>query len=177
MADVETQQAAAPPVNPATVAAHLDTAWRIVGAEQVRREGLERTASSIATFSSVVISLSVALGVKLANVAGAFGPVLYGIALAALLASVGAALWVLLPRPYDTLGLSYVERFPSWSEITKPTMNVQGETIRGLVATVRSSQERNQANAGRVFWALVLLMIGVSLLAVEAVMLAIIQYQ
>jgi len=56
-------------------------------------------------------------------------------------------------------------------------MNVQGETIRGLVATVRSSQERNQANAGRVFWALVLLMIGVSLLAVEAVMLAIIQYQ
>jgi len=106
MADVETQQAAAPPVNPATVAAHLDTAWRIVGAEQVRREGLERKASSIATFSSVVISLSVALGVKLANVAGAFGPVLYGIALAALLASVGAALWVLLPRPYDTLGLS-----------------------------------------------------------------------
>lgn len=158
--------------NPETVSVLLDTAWRLAAAEQTRREGLERKASSVATFASVVVSLTAALGVKLANIAGTWGPIVYAFALGLLLASVGSSLWVLLPRPYVSFGNEYVEALGKRPRVTAPPDQVQGEAVNGLSATILSARKINDRNATRVFVALVFLSLGLCLLAIEAAALA-----
>jgi hypothetical protein len=54
--------ALAPEANPETVEALLDTTWRVVAAEGARTDALDRKASSLATFASLVLSLSGVLG-------------------------------------------------------------------------------------------------------------------
>jgi len=51
--------------NPATVEALLDTTWRMVAAETARTDGLDRKAATLATFASLLASLTATLGGQL----------------------------------------------------------------------------------------------------------------
>ena len=46
--------AVSPQPNPETVAALLDTAWRVAGAEISRTDALDRKAATLATFASLL---------------------------------------------------------------------------------------------------------------------------
>lgn len=93
--------AIAPEINPQTVEALLDTTWRMAEGEGGRTDGLDRKASSVATFSSLVLSLTATLGGRLLEAfshAWAFGLYLFG--LVALIASVVCAVRALFPEEH-----------------------------------------------------------------------------
>jgi hypothetical protein len=163
-----------PRPNPETVSALLDTTWRLISAETARTEALDRKASAIAGFASLVVSLTATLGIRsLERVDGLWSLGVFLLALLTLVLSVGLAVTALLPREYLTLGIAYVRRFPKWSEIVKPPEQVRGETMRGLVEAISGERDANAAKTRLVRGALVLLLVGLVLVAVEASTLAI----
>jgi hypothetical protein len=166
--------AAAPQPNPDTVQALLDTTWRLAEAEATRTESLDRKAATLATFASLLVSLTATLGIRfLELVDGLWSVLVFLAALAALVASVGLAVRALFPREYLTLGMEYLRRFPTWSEILKPPEQVRGETMRGLVAAIGRERRANAVKAQSVRWAFVCLAVGLALIAIEAATLAI----
>lgn len=54
----------APHPNPQTVEALLDTTWRVADAEAARTDALDRKASTLATFASLLASLTATLGAR-----------------------------------------------------------------------------------------------------------------
>ena len=50
---------------------------------------------------------------------------------------------VLLPREYLALGIDYLRRFPTWSEVLTPPEQVRGETMRGLVEAIARERVAN----------------------------------
>lgn len=169
-------QAEAPPAgaNPETVQALLETTWRVVDAEARRREGLDRKATSLATFAALILSVTSTLGARfLERLNEGWALTLFLASLASLIATIALAVFVLLPRGRPTLGLAYLERFPSWAEITKAPEQVRGETMSGLVATLESLRAQNERDARRLFAAFVLLFLGLALVSVEAAVSAI----
>ncbi len=53
-----------PQPNPETVEALLDTTWRVAGIESERTDALDRKAAAVATFASVLATLTATLGVR-----------------------------------------------------------------------------------------------------------------
>jgi hypothetical protein len=53
-----------PQPNPETVAALLDTTWRIVESETARTDALDRKAATVATFASLIVTLTATLGLR-----------------------------------------------------------------------------------------------------------------
>ncbi len=53
-----------PQPNPETVEALLDTTWRMVASEAARTDALDRNASTVATFASLVATLTATLGLR-----------------------------------------------------------------------------------------------------------------
>jgi len=156
--------------NPATVEALLDTTWRAASAEASRTDGLDRKAATLATFASLLVSLAATLGVRLAaGEVWAFA--LFCSGLLALVLAVGLAVRALLPREHVTLSTAYLEQFPTWAEIRKSRAQVQGETMRALVSAVAHERELNDRKAEQVRSAFVFLVVGLVLLAAEAVTL------
>lgn len=164
---------ARPQPNPATVEALLDTTWRIAGAEATRTDGLDRKAATLATFASLLASLTAALGTRFVEqVDEWWGFVLFVSGLAALVGSVAFAVWALFPREYLTLGMAYLQRFPTWSEILKPPEQVRGDAMRGLIEAIARERDANEVKARAVKRGFGLLGIGLLLIAVEASTLA-----
>jgi hypothetical protein len=164
--------AIAPEINPHTVEALLDTTWRMADGEADRTDGLDRKASSVATFSSLVLSLTATLGGRLLEAfsnAWAFG--VYVLGLVALIGSVGCAVRALFPKEHNTLAMAYLERFPKWLEIRKPPEQVRGETMGGLVEGIARERRINEAKAHSVRWAFGLLLIGLGFVVIEAAIL------
>lgn len=162
----------APPPNPETVEVLLDTTWRMAAAETARTDALDRKAATVATFSSLLASLTATLGVSFvaaADATWALGLFLLGLAL--LVASVALAARALLPAEYLTLGTAYLERFPTWREILKPPEQVRGETMRGLVEAIARERDLNDRKAERVRRALLALTLGLVLISLEAAIL------
>jgi hypothetical protein len=174
------QPAAVPRREPdrATVEALLETTWRLVDAERARREGINQKASSLATFASLVLSLTATLGAEfLERLDEAWALSLYLVSLVALAGTIAVAIFVLLPRGRVTLGMAYIESFPTWSEITKPPEQVRGETMRGLVAALAHDRALNERDARRVFAAFLMLFVGLTLVAAEAAISAIAEFE
>jgi len=157
-----------PEPNPETVAALLDTTWRMVAAEDSRTESLDRKAATLATFSSLVLSLVATLGVAQPadDLAWAF-PVFVG-ALVALALAIVASVRVLLPKEHITLGMAYLERFPKWSEILKAPEQVRGETMAGLIEAIALERVINRQKAHGVRRGFLLLLAGLALVAAHA---------
>jgi hypothetical protein len=88
-------------------------------------------------------------------------------------AKVVVAITALFPREYRTLGIAYLERFPTWSEIRKSPTEVQGTAMRGMIEAVALEREANDAKAEAVKWSFKLLFGGLVLIAAEAATLAI----
>lgn len=160
-------------MNPETVEALLDTTWRVFDAETARTESLDRKAATLATFASLLTSLTVTLGTRfLAELEGFGALIVFWLALLALVISVGLAVFALFPREYLTLGIAYLRRFPTWSEIRKTPEAVRGETMRGLIQAIARERDANDRKAQLVKSAFVFLLIGLLLIAGEAATLA-----
>jgi hypothetical protein len=143
-------------------------------AEAARTESLDRKAATLATFASLLVSLTATLGVRFLELVGEVWSVaVFLAALGALVLSVGLAVRALFPREYLTLGMEYVRRFPTWAEILKTPEQVRGETMRGLVSAIGRERRSNAVKAQSVRWAFVALAVGLALIAVEAATLAV----
>jgi hypothetical protein len=160
--------------NAATLEILLETMWRVVDAEAARHDRIEGKATALASFASLVLSLTATLGTQLLEtLAEVWAFVLYVLGLGSLAASVGVAIVVLLPRARVGFAAAHLRRFPQWSEITKPPEQVRGETLQGLVAMLDSERALNHRNARLVFAAFVLLFAGLVLVTIEAVAVAV----
>jgi hypothetical protein len=166
--------AVSPAPNPETVVALLDTTWRVADEESGRTDGLDRKATSIATFASVVVSLSATLGTRfLTELDEAWALGVYVVGVGLLVGAVVAAARVLLPREHLILGIGYLQRFPMWSEVLKPAEQVRGETMKGLVEAIAREREINRRKALHVRHALVLLLAGLAVIVLEALILGV----
>ena len=115
-------------------------------AEQARTESLDRKAATLASFVSLIVPVSAALGARF--VADSMWLLaLFAVELAFLTGAAGFALWVLLPKEHVGLGMSYLERFPNWSEIRKDPAQVQGEAMAGLIEAIAKERVINGAKA------------------------------
>ena len=159
--------------NPATVEALLDTTWRMVDAEAARTDSLDRKAATLATFASLLVSLTATLGGRFTGgFEGAWSFGLFCAGLLALVSSVALAVRALLPREQLTLGMQYLERFPSWAEIRKPAAQVRGETMRTLLRVVARERDLNTRKARQIRVAFRLLFAGLVLLVADAATLS-----
>jgi hypothetical protein len=162
-----------PAPNPQTVAALLDTTWRMSSFEADRTESLDRKASTLAAFASVVVSLVATLGTRFVErFAEAWAVGLFLAALAFLVLAAGTAIIVLLPEEQLTLTMDYLGSLPRWSEILKPPEMVQGETMRTLIGAIALERALNGRKTRSVRWASRLLVVGILLVSVEAGILA-----
>ena len=66
------------------------------------------------------------------------------------------------------LGVAYLERFTKWSEILKARVQVQGETMAGLIEAIALERQVNRAKARGVRWAFIALLIGLAITAADA---------
>ena len=159
--------------NPATVEALLDTTWRAASAEASRTDGLDRKAATLATFASLLVSLSTALEVgPTGAVDEIWGLILFCSGLMALVLAVDLAVSALLPGEHLNRGIAYLEQFPMWSEIRKPQAQVRGETMRTLIKAIARERGLNDRKAALIRSAFLLLFVGLVLLAVQAATLA-----
>jgi hypothetical protein len=158
-----------PRINPETVEVLLDTTWRTASAETARTDALDRKAATLATFASLLTSLTATLGFRfLETTATLWAAAIFSLGLLALVLSVALAVVALLPREYLALGMAYLERFPTWSEIRKEPEDVRGDTMRGLIAAVAREREANDQKVKVVRYGLVSLLLGLVLIAGEA---------
>jgi hypothetical protein len=154
---------------PETVEALLDTTWRVTAAESARTEALDRKAATLATFASLVLSLSAALGGRLVTPhEAAWIFALFALGLFFLVAATALSVWVLLPKEHLMLGVAYLEGFTEWAEVLKPRVQVQGETTAGLVAALALERRTNRGKARAVRWAFVALLAGLATTAADA---------
>jgi hypothetical protein len=155
-----------------TVAVLLDTTWRVAQNERDQTNSLDGKATSLATFASVVLSLTAGLRRGLLPDPGDPAELsLFAASIAALVVAIGLAVVVLLPKEHLTLGMPYLERFPTWSELFKHRTQVQGETIRGLVVALASERQRNVTKARNVRSGFIALFVGLLLVAAQSVLL------
>ncbi len=139
-----------PQPNPDTVQTLLDTTWRLTEAEAARTDALDRKAATIATFASVLATLTATLGIRFVERLDTWWAlVTFVLGLVPLVASVGLAILALMPREYVTLGMAYIRRLPTWSEILKQPEQVRGETMRGLVEAIAIERSLNKRRSGR----------------------------
>jgi hypothetical protein len=161
--------AVAPEPVPETVEALLDTTWRVTAAESARTEALDRKASTLATFASLVLSLSATLGGRfVAGHQAAWVFALFALGLFFLVAATALSVWVLLPKEHLMLGVAYLDGFTKLPETVKPRVQVQGETMAGLVAAIALERRGNRGKARGVRWAFVSLLAGLAISAAGA---------
>lgn len=123
--------------NSQTVGTLFDIAWRIADTEASTTDSLDRKAATLATFSSLLTSLTSTLGVRLVGDARTtWALVLFLAVLLALVAAAAFSVQALLPREHVSFSMTYVSRLPLWPTILKTPEEIRGEAIRGLVDTV-----------------------------------------
>lgn len=163
-----------PQPNPETVEALLDTTWRLAGAETARTDALDRKAATVASFVSLVAALTATVGLGFVNKFETWwGLGVFLAGLAALLGSVVSAIRALWPREYLTLGIAYLNRFPTWQEIRKTPEQVRGETMRTLVEAIARERSTTNEKLRWLRWSFKLLLVGLAIVAAESATLAV----
>jgi len=89
-----------------------------------------------------------------------------------LVLSVGLGVVALFPREYFSLGIAYLRRFPTWSEVRKRPAQVRGDTLRTLAKAVSQERDANEHKARWVRLSFVLLLAGLVLISAEGATLA-----
>jgi hypothetical protein len=142
----------------------------MASAEAVRTDALDRKAASLATFASLVLSLTAATGGRLTRAAAHDGWLFlsYTSGLAALATAVGIAVAVLFPKEQLTLGIAFLRRFTTWSESLRSPEDVRGETMAGLIEAIARERVLNRQKTFMVRAALLLLLAGLASIAVDA---------
>lgn len=163
----------APQPNPETVEALLDATWRLAAAEAARTDAVDRKASSLATFASLVAALTATLGIQFVKELDAvWALALFLAGLGSLVMSVGLAALVLRPREYVSLGIEYLKRFATWREILKPPEQARGEMMATLVEAIARERDVNVGKIVLVKRSLAFLIAGLLFIAIEAATLA-----
>jgi hypothetical protein len=158
-----------PQPNPETVEALLDTTWRLADAEAARTDALDRKAATVATFASVLGTLTATLGIRFVErLESWWALTFFVLGLALFVASVGLAIRALLPREYVTLGMEYIRKLPTWSRILQEPSQVRGEAMRGLVEAIAIERRLNEKKVRSIRWSLFLLFAGLVLVSAEA---------
>jgi hypothetical protein len=159
---------------PETVEAIHDIAWRAADAEGSRTEELDRKAATLATFASLLTTLTATLGIRLIETFASWWAVgLHIAALTALGAAVVESVRALEPKEYLALGSAFLERLPAWSVILEPPEHIRGETVRGLIVSIARERRANDAKADRITSAFRFLLLGLGLLIAAATTLGI----
>jgi hypothetical protein len=163
-----------PQPNPETVAALLDITWRLADAEAARTHALDRKAATVATFASVLATLTATLGIRFVERIDTVGALLlFLLGLVPFVVSVGLAISALMPREYLMLGMEYIRRLPTWSKILERPEQVRGEAMRGLVEAIAVERHTNGTKVRSIRWSLRLLFTGLVLVALEAATLGV----
>jgi hypothetical protein len=165
-----------PRPDPETVAALLDTGWRVAEAEAGRTDSLDRKTATLASFASILVSIA---AISAASVGNAELPahgqlaVVIGLigAITLLTGAVVVAVFALLPEEHTGLGLAFIEGLPTWREVRKPPDAVKGEALWGVVEMVGRERRINGRKTRLVRLALILLLSGVLLIALEGLTL------
>ncbi len=166
--------AVSPQPNPETVAALLDTAWRVSDAEIARTDALDRRAATLATFASLLTTLTATLGTQFVERIGdTWATAVYCAGLGALALSVALAVKALLPREFVTLGTRSLRRLQAWSQLVRTPSEIRGEVLASVIASVAREREANAGRARTVRRALLLLVAGLALIVAEAATLAV----
>ena len=164
----------APTLNPRTVEVLLDTTWRVAQQEDARSESLDRKATVLVTFISVVaaIAASAGVGAFVGRANGWWLNALAMVSLSALSAAALLAVQVLRPKEHLALGMAYIERFATSAELRRPPEQVQGEIIQTLAGAMARERELNAVKTRIVRRAYLLLVAALLLLVLESVILA-----
>jgi len=165
-----------PRPDPETVSALLDTGWRVAEAEAGRTDSLDRKTATLASFSSILVSIA---AISAASVGDAELPargqlaVVVGLigAITLLTSAVVVSVIALLPQEHTGLGTGFVEGLPTWREVRKPPETVKGEALRGVVKMVNRERRINDRKTRLVRAALALLLSGVVLIALDGLTL------
>ena len=165
-----------PRPDPETVAALLDTGWRVAEAEAGRTDSLDRKTATLASFASILVSIA---AISAASVADAELPARGHVAVVAVLigaislltSAVVVAVVALLPQEHTGLAAAYVDGLPLWREVRKRPEIVQGEALQGVVKMVGRERGINDRKTRLVRVALVLLLSGVVLIALDGLTL------
>lgn len=165
-----------PRIDPDTVAALLDTAWRVAQTESQRTDSLDRKTATLASFASILVSIAVISAGSLADTSlpslGRVAIVTVLVAAIVLLTSaVAVSVIALLPREHTGLGTSYVRDLPMWRQVRKGHVTAKGEALLGVVTAVVQERRINDHKTRLVRLALALLLTGVVLIAAEGLTL------
>jgi len=162
-----------PRPDPETVAAIHDIVWRVASVENERTQGLDRKAAALATFASLLTSLTATLGLRFVDMYATWWALgLFVSALVFLALSVWKAVEALLPEEYRSLGSAYLERLPTWAVVRSRPEDVHGEAIEGVVASIARERKTNDTKADRMRLAFSFLLVGLGLIVIEAATLA-----
>jgi hypothetical protein len=74
-------------------------------------------------------------------------------------------LGILWPRPYDTIAMKEIERYPYPEFVTQPKAMIQGRTMHGLITALASERARNARKVYWLKWAYGLLIVGLALVS------------
>lgn len=167
-----------PRLDPETVSALLDTGWRVADAEAARTDSLDRKTATLASFASILVSIA-AIGAASVGTVELSDPgqvTVVGLlicAIALLTGAVVVAVVALLPQEYTGLGVAFVEGLATWREVRKRSEVVKGDALRGIVRAVLNEREVNDRKTRLVRIALLLLLSGVVLIALDGLTLVV----
>ena len=163
-----------PEPNPETVAALLDTTWRLTDAEAARTDALDRKAATIATFASLLSALTATVGLGFVNtLENWWAFALFASGIAALTGSLACAVRMLWPVEYISLGTPYIRRFTTWDNVLKSPAEVRGETMESLIEVIARERSASDRKTRWLRLSLALLVAGLTLISSEGVILGI----
>src|SRR5206468_776367 len=110
--------------------------------------GIDRKAATLATFVSLLATLTATLRLRFVGAFAAWWSlVLFATALTVLVGSVIVAARALQPTEYVGLDSAYLDRLASWRQIRRQPHQVQGEAMIGLVRAVAQERTSNDRKA------------------------------
>ena len=164
----------APEPNPETVAALLDTTWRLTDAEAARTDALDRKAATVATFASLLSALTATVGLGFVNTLESWWAfALFTSGIVSLTGSLVCAVRMLWPVEYISLRTPTIRRFTTWDTILKSPADVRGDTMKSLVEVIARERSVNDRKTQWLRLSLALLVAGLTLISTEGVILGI----
>ena len=136
-----------------TVETLLDDVREQLKAEDAREQSFNTRAGGLAGFVGIIVAVTTGLGKialdsDLSCAAGVAAAITFTLTMGALLAAIGmVVLKVLVPQESSAISMKTIERYPTWSYISKEQVMVQGEIMRGWINALAQDRQRNSSKA------------------------------
>jgi hypothetical protein len=163
-------------INDQTVSVLLDSVRSLLSEQEDRANSLSVRAGGITGFAGIILTLTGVAAKSGHTLQGSLRGAVAAMSVGALvflaLAVVVAVFGVLVPSSAVSISTAEVERFPTWAFITQPPAMVQGEIMRGLIASLSDERAQNQAKATALRVAYFCLFVGLTLVTTTGITLA-----